>query len=144
MPAGEPAGAFEADAFFSGGTLSRGTSAAIDTSGVSNPVPQAVCQTGRYGNFSYAISGLAPGGSYQVRLHFAEYIYSSSGARVFNVAVNGAAVMSNFDIFSAAGAMNKAVVRNLSASADSGGRIVVSFTSVVDNAIVQGLELQSP
>jgi hypothetical protein len=141
---GGAAGAFEADASFSGGTVSRGTSATIDTTGVPNPAPQAVYQTGRYGTFSYSFSGLAPGGSYQLRLHFAEYVFSASGARVFNVAVNGAGVLSNFDIFSAAGAMNKAVVRTLSVTADPGGGIVVSFSNVVDNAIVQGLELQSP
>jgi len=124
--------------------VSRGTTAAIDTSGVSNPAPQAVYQTGRVGNFSYNIPGFAPGAACQVRLHFAEYIYGTSGSRVFNVAINGSQVLTNFDIFSAAGAMNKAVVRTFSTTADAGGRVTVSFTSVVDNSIVQGLEVQSP
>ena len=141
---GGSAGSFMADADFSGGNLSRGTTAPIDTSGVSNPAPQQVYQTGRWGNFSYIIPGLRAGGSYQVRLHFAEYIYSSSGARVFNVAINGGTVLSQFDIFSAAGAMNKAVVRTFPATADSTGSITVSFTSIVDNAIIQGLEVQGP
>jgi hypothetical protein len=141
---GGAAGAFEADTSFSGGSVSRGTTAAIDTSGVSSPAPQAVYQTGRFGNFSYSFSGLAPGGTVQVRLHFAEYIYSSSGSRVFNVAINGTSELSNFDIFAAAGAMNKAVVRTFTVTADSSGGIVISFTSVVDNSILQGLELQSP
>src|SRR6185437_11990698 len=62
---------FIADADFSGGaTASAGN--AIDTSGVSNPAPQAVYQSNRYGNFTYTIPGLTASGAYTVRLHFAE------------------------------------------------------------------------
>jgi hypothetical protein len=42
-------------------------------------------------------------GNYQLTLRFAEIQYASAGARVFNVTVNGAAVLTNFDIVAQAG-----------------------------------------
>jgi hypothetical protein len=48
--------------------------------------------------------GLAPGGTYTVVLHFAELYFTSAGQRVFSVLANGQAVLSDFDIFAAAGA----------------------------------------
>jgi hypothetical protein len=45
----------------------------------------------------------APNGNYTVRLHFAELFFNASGVRRFNVAVQGAKVLSNFDIYAQAG-----------------------------------------
>ena len=45
----------------------------IDTSTASNPAPQAVYQSSRFGNFSYVFSGLVTASTYLVRLHFADY-----------------------------------------------------------------------
>ena len=137
---GGAAGAFAADAFGAGGQIYSAT-ASIDTSGVTNPAPQAVYQTERYGNFSYAIPGLTAGKTYTVRLHFAELYWTSSGKRVFNVASNGTAVLTNFDIYAAAGGANKAVVKQFTATADSSGTITVQFSTVVDNAKVSGIEI---
>jgi hypothetical protein len=145
IDAGGPAvGSFVADTNFSGGTVSRGTTATIDTSQVQNPAPQKVYQSGRYGNFSYTVTGLVAGGSYTVRLHFAEYIWSSSGARVFNVALNGGQILSNFDIFQTTGGMNIANMQVFTTQADPSGQVVISFSNVVDHAIVQGIEVQGP
>ena len=68
---GGTASPFIADAFFSGGTAGS-TSATIDTSGVTNPAPQAVYQTERWNNNTYTFPNLIAGTSYKVRLHFAE------------------------------------------------------------------------
>ncbi len=137
---GPAAGSFQADAFFSGGTTAS-TSAAINTSQVSNPAPQSVYQTERYGNFTYTIPNLTPGASYTVRLDFAEFYWSSAGQRVFNVAINGAQVLSNFDIFAAAGGEDIAIARSFTATANSSGQIVIGFTTVKDNAKVSGIEI---
>jgi hypothetical protein len=75
---GGAAGSFLADTDVSGGST-YSTTAAIDTSGVTNPAPQAVYQTERYGNFTYTIPGLTPGASYTVRLHFAEIYWNGPG-----------------------------------------------------------------
>src|SRR5678815_3928142 len=51
--AGGPAvSPYVADAFFTGGTVSGGTSTNIDTSAVTNPAPMAVYQKARFGNFT--------------------------------------------------------------------------------------------
>jgi hypothetical protein len=140
--AGGPAvGSYVADTDFSGGTVSRGTTHTIDLGGVTNPAPMAVYQSGRYGNFSYVIPNLVPGHSYTVRLHFAEYIYGAAGKRTFNVAINGARVLSNFDIFVAAGGEFKAIIKSFAATADPAGGITIRFSRIVDNSIVQGIEI---
>jgi len=46
---------------------------------VTDPAPQAVYQTVRYGNFTYTIPNLTPGGTYRVRLHFAELFGNNPG-----------------------------------------------------------------
>ena len=137
---GGAAGTFIADTDASGGST-YATSAAISTSGVTSPAPQAVYQTQRYGNFTYAVPSLTPGGSYTLRLHFAEVYWTAAGMRVFNVAVNSTTVLSNFDIFAAAGGANKAVVKTFPVTADSSGKVTIVFTTVKDNASLNGLEL---
>ena len=137
---GGASGSFAADTDVSGGSTYT-TSAAVSTSGVTNPAPQAVYQSERYGNFTYTVPNLTPGASYTLRLHFAEIFWNSAGQRVFNVAVNGSPVLSNFDVFTAAGGANKAVVENFPVMADSSGKVTVVFTTVKDNAKLSGLEL---
>jgi glucose/arabinose dehydrogenase len=138
---GAASGAYVADVDFSGGTVSGGTTTAIDTSNVANPAPMSVYQHGRYGIMSYVIPGLAAGQPYSVRLHFAEYVFGSAGQRVFSASINGTQVLSNFDIFVAAGAKFRAVVREFATVADAAGKVTVSFSASVNNAIIQGLEI---
>jgi hypothetical protein len=137
---GSAAGNFQADAFFSGGTTASTTNA-IDTSGVSNPAPQAVYQSERYGNFTYTFPNLQAGASYTVRLHFAEFYWSNAGQRVFNVSINGNQVLTNFDIIAAAGAKNKAIIEQFNTTANGSGQIAIQFSTVVDNAKVSGIEI---
>jgi hypothetical protein len=139
--AGGPAASpFVADTDFSGGSTASVTNA-ISTSGVTNPAPQAVYQSNRYGNFTYTIPGLTANGSYTVRLHFAEEYWTAAGKRVFNVSINGSQVLTNFDIFATAGGEYKAVVEQFSATASSSGSITIQFVTVTDNAQVNGLEI---
>lgn len=141
--AGGPAvSPFSADADFSGGTTAS-TSNTIDTSGVTNPAPQAVYQSNRYGNFTYTIPGLTASANYTVRLHFAETYWSAAGKRLFNVSMNGQQVLSNFDIFATAGGAYKAVVEQFSATASTGGSVTIQFSDVVDQAQVNGIEVLS-
>ncbi len=145
ISAGGPAsGSFVADTDFSGGTVSAGTKAAISTSGVTNPPPQSVLQHGRYGNLTYTIPNLTAGASYVVRLDFVEYAFNTAGSRVFNVAINGTKVLSNFDIWSAAGGENIALAKLFTVTASSTGTITISFTSLVNNAMINGIEIYTP
>jgi hypothetical protein len=108
---------------------------------VSNPAPQAVYQSNRYGTFSYAIPSLTAGKTYTVRLHFAETYWTAAGQRTFNVSINGQQVLTNFDIIGTAGAANKAVVQQFTATASSSGTITIQFITVKDNAQVNGIEI---
>jgi len=142
---GDAQGNFDADTNFSGGTTYT-SSATVDTSGVSNPAPQAVYRTVRYGNFSYTIPNLTANGTYTVRLHFNELYWGTggddaTGKRVFNVSANGTQVLSNYDIYQSAGGANKAIVEQIPATADANGNITLQFTTVTDNAMVNGIEV---
>ncbi|HSZ81929.1 MAG TPA: malectin domain-containing carbohydrate-binding protein, partial [Polyangia bacterium] len=132
---------FVADVDFAGGgTLSHANT--IDVSGVTNPAPMAVYQTARDGTFTYTIPGFTAGSSHTVRLHMAETYWSAAGARLFNVSINGTQVLSSFDIFATAGAKNKAIVEQFSAPANGGGQYVIQATSVKDNSLISGIEIQ--
>jgi beta-galactosidase len=138
---GSAASPFVADTDFSGGSVSSGTTHAITTTGLTDPAPQEVYQHGRDGNFTYTVGGLTPGAPYTVRLHFAEYYFDASGSREFNVSINGTQVLTDFDIFATAGGQYIAVIEPFSATATSSGQIAVQFTSVVNNSIVGGIEV---
>ena len=131
---------FAADEDDSGGTT-YATGAAISTTGVTNPAPQAVYQTERFGNFTYTLPNLTPGAAYTLRLDFAEIYWNSAGSRLFNVTVNGTKVLSNFDIFAAAGGKNKAIAETFPVTANASGQVVITFTTLKDNAKVSGIEL---
>ena len=137
---GGPVGSFAADAYFSGGASSSSTNP-IDTSSVSNPAPQAVYQTSRFGNFTYTFPALALSSNYMVRLHFADYFWTTANQRVFNVSINGTQVLSNFDIIATAGAPNRANIQQFLATPDNGGQVTVQFTTIINNAQVNGIEL---
>ena len=134
------AGSFAADGYYSGGNT-YATTASIDTSAVSNPAPQAVYQTERFGNFTYTFPNLSSGAQYTVRLHFAEIYWTSSGQRLFNASINGQQVLTNFDIYATVGAANKAIVEQYTTTADANGQIAIQFISVKDNAKVNGIEI---
>ncbi len=146
---GNAAGNYITDTGFSGGQIYSST-ASVDTSAVTNPAPEAAYQSVRYGtNFTYHIFHLIPNTSYHVNLHFNELYWGTDlangnggeGSRVFNVAINGTDVLDNFDIFATAGGANKAIVEPFTATSDSNGIISISFTSVTDNAMVNGFEV---
>src|SRR5260370_3303213 len=121
----------------------------IDVSTVTNPAPQGVYRTERWGPTTYTIPNLTPGGSYTVRLHFAEVAFTAAGQRAFNVAINGTTVLSNFDIFAAAGGQFIANVQQLNATADSSGTITIAFTLGTNgpphtNPSLSGIEILPP
>jgi len=135
---GPPAGAFVADTFYDGGNVSNGTAHHVfhptDT-------PESIWQHGRWGNFSYTIPGLKPGSNYNVRLDFDEYTKNAPGERKFNVLINGVEVLTDFDIYAVAGGRYIAVAKSFPAIANANGQVIIEFKSVIDNAMVQGIEV---
>ena len=134
---------FVADEDFTGGsTYSVPNTITIPGSLNAIAAPAAVYQSARQGASTYTIPGLTAGTSYNVRLHFAELYFSAAGGREFNVAINGTTVLSNFDIYAAAGANYTAVVEQFSATANSSGNIVIAFTNgALDQPMINGIEV---
>lgn len=142
---GAASGSYAADEDYNQGTAFSDTSTAINTSLVGSPAPQAVWQTCRWNSaFTYTIPGLTSGKTYTLRLDWAELSFQSVGARVFNVAVNGSAVLSNFDVYAQAG-YKKALAKSFSVVANSSGQIVIAFTQGgADNPFINGIEVWDP
>ena len=134
--------------FSGGGTIDHANT--INTSKVTNPAPAAVYQSARDATtqasgvgapFSYTIPGFTAGTSYLVRLHFAETFFTTKGSRVFNVSINGTQVLTNFDIVAASGGENIANIQQFPVTADASGNITITFTSVTNNALISGIEI---
>jgi len=125
--------AWVADTSYTGGSVYTTTST------ITNTADPTLYKTSRYGSsFKYAIT--APAGSYSVTLKFAELYWTSAGKRVFNVAINGTNVLSNFDIFAAAGASLKAVDKTFTVT--STGTITIQFsTGTVGNPLVNAIQV---
>ncbi|NQT20746.1 MAG: right-handed parallel beta-helix repeat-containing protein, partial [Planctomycetes bacterium] len=90
------------DNYYLGGNIGSSASA-MDTSGVSDPVPpEAVYQSYRYGasgvdeTLQYHMP--VPDGTYTLRLHFVEHSYGSAGYRVFDIVIQGVTEVTDFDI----------------------------------------------
>ena len=120
-----------ADVNFSGGSTYN------DDVPVANTTDDVIYQSERYGNFSYSIP--VPAGDYDVNLHFAEIYYVDGGQgfgigkRVFNVAVEGQNVLTNFDINAeVSGTTPEAIVKSFMVTV-SDGYLDISFQSVVEN-----------
>ena len=142
---GGVAGIFSADMDFTGGHADSVPNP-IDVTGVQNPAPQAVYQTKRTGSnavgFTYVVPQLKVGGTYNVRLHFAESAATATGGRIFNVVLNGKTVLPDFDVFAAAGAPFKAVIKEFLTTPDSSGNIVIAYNyGSVGNPLANGIEV---
>jgi endo-1,4-beta-xylanase len=124
---GSASGSFAADNSFSGGSTFSTTNT-INTSQISGAVPpQSVFQTERFGEFTYTISGLVAGKAATVTLFFEESFWTAAGQRKFNVVINGATVLTQFDIFAAAGGANRAIARTFNTTASASGQVVIQF-----------------
>jgi hypothetical protein len=139
-----PVTPFVADIDFAGGnTIDHANT--INLSKVTNPAPMAVYQSARDAatgaTFSYTIPGFTAASNHTVRLHFAETFFTATGKRVFNVSINGTQVLTNFDIFKAAGGENIANIQQFTVPANASGQYVITFTSVTNNALISGIEI---
>ena len=80
-----------------------------------------------------------PNGNYSVTLKFAEISLKRKNARLFNVAINGSSVINNLDLVAIAGAN---VPYDLTFPvAVTNGAISIVFTSVVNNAVINAIQI---
>ncbi|HEX6961660.1 MAG TPA: sulfatase-like hydrolase/transferase [Lacipirellula sp.] len=79
-------------------------------------------------------------GQYEVRLYFAENYAPTAvvGGRVFDVTIEGATVLDNYDIFADVG-KHKGVVKSFIVNSD--GNLGVDFLRGVQNPLVSGIEI---
>jgi hypothetical protein len=130
--------AWLADQFVTGGTAYGNTNA---ISG-STPAPQ-VYRSERYGQSksSFAYNIPVSNGSYNVNLDFAEAYVTGPGQRIFNVAINGTQVLTNFDIYAAAGGMNIPVVKTFNVAVTNGTLSINFLPGSIENPKVNGIEV---
>ena len=82
----------------------------------------------------------AAAGNYTLNLYFAETYFSSKGQRVFSVKVNGAPVLTNFDIVATAGASLTATIQTFLIS--STGTVTIEFDhGSANNPKIDAIEL---
>jgi hypothetical protein len=79
-----------------------------------------------------------------LRLHFAERVWTSAGKRIFNIEAEGQVLRSNFDIFATAGAANTALVLPFSNINVVDGSLTLVFRTVVDYPSIAGIEVLCP
>lgn len=84
-----------------------------------------------------------PNGSYTVRLHFAETFdgVQQAGGRVFSVAINGKAVLKDFDVLEAAGGFAKPLVKGFEGVQITDGKLKIDFTAGAQNPEINGIEI---
>ena len=143
---GGAVGTFAADSNFIGGsTLS--TTNAIRTVDAVNPAPAAAYQNCRtdVSSLQYRLTSLTPGGTYKLRLHFAEIVAASASNRSMKVFVNGTCVLSGFDPTRAAGGAFRAIIREFTVTADTSGSLTVVVSgnpvAIDPHPILNALEL---
>jgi fibronectin type 3 domain-containing protein len=137
---------FVADTDFSGGNDdATGHAITIPTPIASIAAPAAVYADAHQGGVTYTIPNLSAGNTYTVVLHFAELFFTKPNSRLFNVSINGARVLTNFDIFAAAGNANfTAAVETIPNITPVNGQIVIAFTNGAnDQPMVNGIEIQT-
>ncbi|WP_425397970.1 malectin domain-containing carbohydrate-binding protein [Aeoliella sp.] len=119
----------------------------IDMTDASIPAgtPMALLQTNRFdptggGDMMYDFP-VTPG-DYEVRLYFAETWSGaqSVGVREFDVAIEGATVLDDYDIFADIGGF-KGVMKSFVVTADS--NLDIDFTHVTQNPQINGIEIVS-
>jgi trimeric autotransporter adhesin len=109
---------------------------------ITNTANPVLYQTCRYGGaFGYTVS--VPNGTYNVVLKFAEVSRSSAGQRQFNASINGAQVLTNFDIFAQAGGEFVAIDKTFAVSVTN-GQISIQFAAgAADLPMINAIEIDA-
>lgn len=123
------------DRGFTGGV----TNTTTRTEDITDTANDVLYRSERWGGFSYQLP-VPSAGDYVVRLHFAEYYFSTAGSRVFSMNLEGGPVeMSNVDLVASVGAM-RAVVKEFTVPVRD-GQLSLSATGTVDHAKLSAIEI---
>lgn len=112
---------------------------------ITNTSTPYLYQTERFNTGPLTYAYLVPSGTYTVTLKFAEIYFSTAGQRLMNVQINGATVQPNFDPFTAAGAINRAVDLTFSGVTPVNGQIVITLQPVSGSVPkISAIQITSP
>jgi len=94
----------------------------------------------------YSMTGFVaevPNGKYTVRLHFAETYpeIATDGPRVFDVTIQGKSVLPGLDVSKAAGAVQKALVKEFKGIEVADGTLKIEFAAKQQNSEINGIEI---
>jgi hypothetical protein len=120
------------DSDFTGGAAETVTAA------IPNSAPE-LYQTARIGEFSYKLA--VPDGRYSVILKFAEIVHATPGRRKFNVSINGDRVLSDFDVFAAAGGALITIDRSFAVTVTNGSIDLDFNGGPIDLPLLNGIEI---
>jgi N-acetylneuraminic acid mutarotase len=122
------------DGFVGGGTSTTAYA-------VANTTDDTLYFNRRFGGFNYNIPVSTPG-TYTLRLHFADPLYTSPGKRKFAVRAEGNLLLNYFDV-AAAGGGKRALVRSFSVNVND-GTLNLAFLRQVENPILSAIEVVPP
>ncbi len=122
--------------FVGGDTIDRGADMKI--AGTNDP---HIYQTEHWSMDSFIAE--VPNGKYTVRMHFAETYegIDSEGPRVYEVKLQDAVVLKDFDISKATGGVQKALIKEFKGIAVSNGILRIDFVSKLQNPEINAIEI---
>jgi hypothetical protein len=136
---------WSADQFFSDGNTYARNAATI-----ANTTNEVLYRTERYATTGTLIYNIPlSSGSYDVDLHFAEIYFGAiaaggPGSRIFDIDIeNGQVQVNDYDIIVAAGGSSMAVIESFSGITVNDGNLTITLTSVVENAKISGIEVNT-
>jgi alpha-amylase len=121
-----------------------------DTTGFVNTAITGVCSNAwrlyQWERYSTASSGFSylfdcPAGVYEIQLLEAETFWTAAGQREFNLFIESQQVLTNFDIFAAAGGKNIPITLVFTAAV-SNAQLKMDFLPVIDNARASGIQVR--
>jgi poly(3-hydroxybutyrate) depolymerase len=124
--------AYSADTAFDGGSTQ------VSSAAIAGTDDDVLYNTWRWGNFAYRIPVV--NGRYTVELQFADTYNSAPGQRIFDVAIEGATVLQDFDIIASVGA-NVATLRRFEVDVEDGVLDVVFSNGSAGSARVDALRV---
>lgn len=122
--------------FVGGDTIDRGSDMKIE-----GTQEQHIYQTEHWSMDNFFAE--VPNGKYTVRLHFAETYegIDSEGPRVYDVKIQGAVVLKDFDIQKTMGGVQKALVKEFKGISVTNGILDIAFVSKLQNPEINGIEI---
>lgn len=128
---------FKADTGFTNGKISDATTSGRD---IDNTEEDALFLSERWGESSYAFN--LYNGTFNIEFGFAEFVTThTEGSRVFDVSVEGQLVLNDMDIVKEAGAVERAIVKEIKGIKIEDGELNIDFKAVQHNPTISYIKV---